>query len=95
MVSNDELKSKNKPNFNSQGIRIDVGIIFLNQYALIWALFFKDVLFPQAVRLNNLRLPSPNFNDPSGEGTTACYWGKNTKKLFKTGEQAKGIKTYE
>jgi len=46
--------------------------------ALICELFFKDVLYPQALTLNPMRLPSPNSNKPSGEGNRMALGEKIT-----------------
>jgi len=54
--------------FNSQGIHVEVCISRIVYGALICELFFKDALYPQALTLNPMRLPSPNSNKPSGEG---------------------------
>ena len=46
--------------------------------ALICELFFKDVLYPQALTLNPMRLPSPNSNKTSGEGNRMALGEKIT-----------------
>ena len=73
--------------FNSQGINVEVCISRTIDSALICELFFKDVLYPQALTLNPMRLPSPNSNKPSGEGNRMALGEKITRTLFKPREE--------
>ena len=64
--------------FNSQGIHVEVCISRTIYSALFCELFFKDLLYPQALTLNPMRLPSPNYNKPPGEGNRMALGEKIT-----------------
>ena len=73
--------------FNSQGIHVEMCISRTIYSALICELFFKDVLYPQVLTLNPMRLPSPNSNKTSGEGNRMALGEKITQTLFKPREK--------
>ncbi len=73
--------------FNSQGIHVEVCISRTIDSALICELFFKEALYPQALTLNPMRLPSPNSNKTSGEGYRMALGEKITRTLFKPREE--------